>query len=68
MIPTLLCLLLLLFPVNAYAYIDPGTGSIVIQVLVGVAAVVALFAKGIYYRIRRLFGAGNAGGEEDIDD
>ena len=35
-------LLILLIPCNAYAYLDPGTGSIIIQ------AIVASFAAGLY--------------------
>jgi len=60
--------IVLLFPIDAYAYVDPGTGSIVVQVLVGIAAVLALFAKGIYYRVRRLLGLGSKEGEKGIDD
>lgn len=31
-------LFLLLLPKNAYAYIDPGTGGMLIQIIIGVAA------------------------------
>ena len=35
-------ILIILFPSNAYAYLDPGTGSIILQAILGfVAAVVA---------------------------
>ncbi|MDO8555212.1 MAG: hypothetical protein Q7R75_01450 [bacterium] len=38
-------LLLLLFPKNTYAYIDPGTGGMLIQIIIGVAA-------GFFFTIR----------------
>lgn len=38
MLPVFYSLFLLLFPNNAYAYIDPGTGGMLIQIIVGVAA------------------------------
>lgn len=39
--------LFLIFPQAAYAYIDPGTGSIIIQVLIG-AVVSGLTLLGVY--------------------
>ena len=42
-----LFLLLLLYPLDAFAYLDPGTGSVLLQVLLamvaGVAVVVRIF-------------------------
>ena len=37
------------------AYLDPGTGSMLVQLLVGGAAAVAVTAKLYWHRILRLF-------------
>ena len=50
--PPLLVLLLLISPVTlqlAYGYLDPGTGSYVIQFLIGVL-LGGLFALGMFWR------------------
>lgn len=46
----------MLFTNSAYAYIDPGTGSLIVQVII--AALVAIGASvGIFWnRVRSLFG------------
>jgi hypothetical protein len=55
----LLALLLLLLPSTAHAYLDPGTGSYIVQILIG-TVLGGLFALGVFWRravasIRRLF-------------
>jgi hypothetical protein len=41
-------LLLLLFPREAYAYIDPGTGSLILQLIAaGLVTVAVVFRKSI---------------------
>ena len=40
----------------AYAYIDPAAGSLVIQVLLGGVAGVAVIVKMYWHRITSLFG------------
>lgn len=47
----MLALFYLLFPQRAYAYIDPGTGSIIIQVLIGVLVGGLVAAKIFWNRI-----------------
>ena len=49
-----------LFPQNAQAYIDPGTGSYVLQIAIaGIAA--GAFALKIFWRkIKRMFSGSNA--------
>lgn len=42
----------------AYAYLDPGTGSIILQVLLGGVAGVALVGKLYWHKFRLLIGAG----------
>jgi len=38
-----------------FAYLDAGTGSLVIQAIAGVAATVLVFVKGFGHKIRQLF-------------
>ncbi|MDY6913383.1 MAG: hypothetical protein SVT52_02855 [Planctomycetota bacterium] len=57
---TLALLVLLIFARPAYGYIDPGTGSFVIQVLLG-TALGCLLAVKMFWRqlkgfVKRLFG------------
>lgn len=42
----------LLLSTPAYAYIDPGTGSILLQALMGIAAVVFITVKTYWARIK----------------
>ena len=51
----LLAFLILLFPANAYAYIDPGTGSAIVYVIIGLVASAFYFFKGIFYKLIDLF-------------
>ena len=39
----------------AYAYLDPGTGSMLISAVLGVAAALALAVKMFWYRLIGLF-------------
>jgi hypothetical protein len=41
----------------AQAYLDPGTGSMIISAIVGVVATLALAIKIYWYKLRRLFRA-----------
>jgi len=47
-------LLLLFIPANTEAYLDPGTGSYIIQLLIGMFAGM-LFATKIFWRRIRIF-------------
>jgi hypothetical protein len=60
----LLALPLLLLPSVAHAYLDPGTGSYVVQLLIG-TLLGGLFALGVFWRrvlcfFRRLFKPGSS--------
>ena len=60
----LLALLLLVLPSTAHAYLDPGTGSYVVQLLVG-GVLGGLFALGMFWRrvvgfFKRLFKRGGS--------
>ena len=43
------------FTIKAFAYLDPGTGSIILQGIIGLLALVSLWWKKIIYKIKRLF-------------
>lgn len=53
---TLVVIVALFFPTPAFAYFDPGTGSMLIQVVVGAVATVAVFWRKIKTAIRSRFG------------
>ena len=40
---------------TAYAYIDPGTGSIIIQAIVGAFAAGGIFLKKYWYKLKNFF-------------
>ncbi len=49
-------LLAFLLPVPAWAYLDPGTGSIILQGIIAGLAVAGLTIKTYWYRLKSLFG------------
>ena len=50
-----LILALLGYAPPSFAYLDPGTGSMIVSAIVGLIATVTLAAKTWWYRIRRFF-------------
>ncbi|MGH8443258.1 MAG: hypothetical protein ACRETF_10215 [Nevskiaceae bacterium] len=48
----LLPALLLVLPGQAAAYIDPGTGSLILQGLIAAFAATAIVIRGYWYRIK----------------
>jgi hypothetical protein len=48
-----------LFPRDAFAYLDPGTGSMVFQTVVAALAAVAYGVRVYWARIRRWFSGGS---------
>ena len=48
-------LLLILSSADAYAYLDPGTGSMLIQVVLGGVAAIAVAAKMYWHKLVRVF-------------
>ena len=48
-------LALVLLPAPAHAYLDPGTGSMILSALIGLFATAALAVKTWWYRIKSLF-------------
>ena len=49
-------LLISLFPVHAQAYLDPGTGSIILQGIIAGIAVAWFTIKTYWYKLAALFG------------
>lgn len=57
-------------PVQAFAYFDPGTGSLIIQALIGGLAAVTLFWGRVKLYVTSLFKAGthdDVAGQSDVD-
>lgn len=50
--------LLILIPQSADAYIDPGSGNLLLQLLLGGVAGLIVIGKLYWYRILALFGLG----------
>lgn len=48
----------------AYAYIDPATGSIILQATIGAVASVTLFFRTSLFKVKALFLRHKQGGEE----
>jgi len=64
----LLAVLPYIFVNRAHAYIDPGTGSMIIQAVIAAIAVASV-SIGIFWRrlrafFERLFGRNNSGGDD----
>lgn len=45
----------IIFMGQAYAYIDPGSGSLVLQIVLGAIAAVATVMKIFWFRIKYIF-------------
>lgn len=50
----LICLVVL--PINAFAYLDPGTGSAVLQGILGALAAIVVVLKLYWHRFLRMLG------------
>ena len=51
----LLTLSFCFFATSAYAYIDPGTGSLIIQLVIGAIAAASLLFKSFWFRVKEFF-------------
>jgi hypothetical protein len=47
------------FSFPALAYIDPGTGSMLVQSFLAVLAACAVFGRSLWHRVKRWFRRGN---------
>ena len=57
--------LLLIFTNQAEAYLDPGTGSVLLQVILGGVAAVGVAIKLYWHKLRVAFGMGKKERPED---
>lgn len=48
-------LLFIFYPQNAFAYIDPGTGGIIVQAIIGALATISIFFSRIKIIIKNFF-------------
>lgn len=62
--PFLFCVLLTL-SVNAEAYLDPGTGSMMLQVILGGVAAIGVAIKLYWHKLRVILGGGKKEEAED---
>ena len=58
-------IILLLFTQPAWAYLDPGTGSMLLQVILGGIAAVGVAIKLGWHRIRAALGFGKKTGTDE---
>ena len=61
----LIVILLALATEPVFAYLDPGTGSMLLQVILGGVAAVAVATKLFWYKIRAAVGLGKKSSAED---
>lgn len=62
-------ILLLFFPINpVFAYIDPGTGSILVSVIIGLLMTVLFSLRGVFYWFLSLFGGRISRNVNDFSD
>ena len=61
-------LLLLLLVTDVEAYLDPGTGSMLLQVILGGVAAIGVAIKLYWHKLRVAFGMGKKKKPEDDSD
>ena len=73
LVTILMCVIWSLFFVpKAYAYLDPGTGSMAVQVVIAFIAAagvsIGVFRRRVTYFIRKLFGRTSAKADSDNEE
>ena len=58
LLPSLLIAILSCTAMPAYAYLDPGTGSLIIQSIIGAIAAIGVTMKLYWHKIKLMFGGG----------
>jgi hypothetical protein len=53
--PAAAAALLAALPADAFAYIDPGTGSMLLQSLLAAVAAALVFGRSIWHKVRSVF-------------
>jgi len=61
----IITVLILLFMTDTEAYLDPGTGSMLLQVILGGVAAVGVAVKLYWHKLRVVFGMGKKEESED---
>lgn len=61
----ILFFMLLTLPFSVYAYLDPGTGSMLLQVILGGVAAVGVAIKLYWHKLRAAFGMRKTEESED---
>lgn len=51
--------LILLPATQAHAYVDPGSGSVIVTTILGLLAAIGYTFRKYFYRMRRMLGAGS---------
>ena len=59
-------LLILLFPASAFAYVDPGSGSVIVTTVLGLFAAIGYTFRKYYYKVKRMITAKKT--EEESQD
>jgi hypothetical protein len=44
-----------MYPLSAYSYMDPATGSVILQSIIGMIAAGLFFIKTYWYKLKRFF-------------
>lgn len=57
-----------IFPLTAFAYLDPGTGSIILQGLIAAVAAAGFVMKAYWFKIKNLFGKSESKRLADEED
>ena len=58
----------MLMPGDAFAYIDPGTGSMILQLLLGGVAGALVVGKLYWHKLRAMFGHGSKISLEEAEE
>jgi hypothetical protein len=65
-VPVIQILIILLLPKNAYAYVDPGSGSVIITTILGLFAAIGFTFRKYFYKLKRLLKGKKP--EDDLSD
>ena len=65
----LFSIVMIFFPANAYAYVDPGSGGVIVTTVLGFIASIAYTFRKYFYKLRRaLFGGKKEEKNRSLDD
>lgn len=58
----------LLLPSTAHAYVDPGSGSVIVTTILGLIAAVGYTFRKYFYKLKRFFTGGKTTKEPDEEE